>query len=271
MKKHFEEWCLFLTPDVRFANSMLGDITMTEFLAHIKEAKAKGEYELADILGDRDDNPDVNININGRTYKKVWWTSDTHFSHKNIIKYASRPHSSVQEMDDDLIRRWNHYVGDDDLVFHLGDISLTDPARTRSILDTLNGSILFIKGNHDKSATDNKCLSRFVRTVQGGVQVPYREYMNLKIIDPYDIGLYRNDGRRDRMFVMSHYPIASWDAVRHGSIHLFGHCHGTFDHRTIGKMLDVGVDGPISYFRPLGLNQILVYMDNTEMYTGFDQ
>ena len=53
----------------------------------------------------------------------VYFTSDLHFGHKNIIRYDHRPFSSVQEMDAELIRRWNNKVKDEDLVYILGDVS----------------------------------------------------------------------------------------------------------------------------------------------------
>ena len=52
-----------------------------------------------------------------------WFTSDTHFGHKNIIEYCKRPFSSVEQMNEMLIKKWNNKVKVDDIVFHLGDFS----------------------------------------------------------------------------------------------------------------------------------------------------
>jgi calcineurin-like phosphoesterase family protein len=53
--------------------------------------------------------------------EKVFFTSDTHFGHANIIKYCGRPFASVEEMNRELIARWNAVVGPRDTVYHLGD------------------------------------------------------------------------------------------------------------------------------------------------------
>lgn len=82
---------------------------------------------------------------------KVFFTSDTHFGHANIIKYCARPYSSVEEMNRDLIERWNSVVGPLDTIYHLGDFSLgkVDPS---DILRKLNGKRkILIRGNHDRS------------------------------------------------------------------------------------------------------------------------
>lgn len=52
---------------------------------------------------------------------KIWFTSDTHFGHKNILRFCKRPWNTVEEMDEGLIQNWNKVVGKDDIVFHLGD------------------------------------------------------------------------------------------------------------------------------------------------------
>ena len=52
--------------------------------------------------------------------EKVWFTADTHFGHKNIIRYCQRPFVDVEEMNRVLIENWNSVVSPDDLVFHLG-------------------------------------------------------------------------------------------------------------------------------------------------------
>jgi len=79
----------------------------------------------------------------------VFITSDTHFHHKNIIKYTNRPYDSLEEMNEDLVRRWNACVGEDDVVLHLGDFGWKDEEHIAEIRKRLNGRIDLILGNHD--------------------------------------------------------------------------------------------------------------------------
>lgn len=55
---------------------------------------------------------------------KVFFTSDTHFTHANIIRFCSRPFKNVEEMDETMIANWNRVVGENDIVFHLGDFCM---------------------------------------------------------------------------------------------------------------------------------------------------
>ena len=80
---------------------------------------------------------------------KIFIISDTHFHHENIIKYSSRPFKSVEEMDKEIIRRWNNKVGKEDLVLHLGDFALGSEKEVKELKDSLNGTIFLLKGNHD--------------------------------------------------------------------------------------------------------------------------
>ena len=80
---------------------------------------------------------------------KIFITSDTHFSHKNIIKYCNRPFSSVEEMNSVLTDNWNSIVSKDDLVIHLGDFSFGRTIESiKNHLDKLNGNKILILGNH---------------------------------------------------------------------------------------------------------------------------
>jgi calcineurin-like phosphoesterase family protein len=80
---------------------------------------------------------------------KIFIISDTHFHHENIIKYSNRPFKCVEEMDKEMIKRWNKKVGKEDLVIHLGDFALGNEKEVKELKDFLNGTIFFLKGNHD--------------------------------------------------------------------------------------------------------------------------
>ena len=76
--------------------------------------------------------------------------ADTHFGHKNIIEYESRPFHSVEEMDRRLIALWNSTVGKDDLVYVLGDFTLSRKIEViKNLANQLNGRKVLIMGNHD--------------------------------------------------------------------------------------------------------------------------
>lgn len=78
--------------------------------------------------------------------KNIWFTSDTHAGHANIIRYCNRPFASVEEMDAALIERWNSVVKPDDYVYHLGDVYF---GSGHEILKNLNGRKRLVLGNHD--------------------------------------------------------------------------------------------------------------------------
>ena len=75
--------------------------------------------------------------------------SDTHFNHANIIKYCSRPFESIEQMNEELIKRWNNTVAKDDIVYHLGDFAFGSKEQLKEILGRLNGRVRLVMGNHD--------------------------------------------------------------------------------------------------------------------------
>jgi calcineurin-like phosphoesterase family protein len=83
----------------------------------------------------------------------VFLTSDTHFGHVGVTKFLRedgsklRPWDSVEEMDEEMVKRWNETVKPTDKVYHLGDVVIN--RRALSILHRLNGDKVLIKGNHD--------------------------------------------------------------------------------------------------------------------------
>lgn len=80
---------------------------------------------------------------------KIWITSDSHFSHKNIIEYCSRPFTDVEQMNEHLVDAWNSCVRDGDIVLHLGDVAMGRPCDSEPALRRLNGRKVLVHGNHD--------------------------------------------------------------------------------------------------------------------------
>src|SRR3990167_10184368 len=93
--------------------------------------------------------------------KTIWFTSDTHFNHTNIINYCNRPFvfdgtPNVQSMNQALIEHWNANVSSSDVIYHLGDFSFGTKKQASDILHMLNGYKVLIKGNHDRSLSSMK-------------------------------------------------------------------------------------------------------------------
>lgn len=79
----------------------------------------------------------------------IFFTSDTHFNHKNIILYCQRPFDTIEKMNETIIANWNKTVPQDGIVFHLGDFALGGSEAWNKVLPRLNGQIHLILGNHD--------------------------------------------------------------------------------------------------------------------------
>lgn len=77
----------------------------------------------------------------------LFFLSDTHFSHENIIGYCGRPFASAEEMDEAIVERWNARVRPGDHVYHLGDVALR--RQHLGIVKRLSGRKRLLFGNHD--------------------------------------------------------------------------------------------------------------------------
>ena len=142
--------------------------------------------------------------------QKIFFTSDLHFGHENVIRFDNRPFDTVEEMDEEMIKHWNAKVGKGDIVYVLGDFiwkAATNEAV--SIIRRLNGQIILIKGNHDRflhNAAAKKALA--------GIK------------DYDDICVTLEDGTTRRC-ILSHYFIPFYNGHRYQAIHLHGHSHFT--------------------------------------------
>ena len=161
---------------------------------------------------------------------KIYFTSDLHFGHENIIRYCGRPFSSATEMDEALISAWNQRVQPDDVVYVLGDLFFCPLRKALHILWRLNGSKRLVYGNHDK-------LIRREQSLQ--------DLFDRILPDLHEESV---DGIR---VVMCHYPLLTWNDEWRGAFMLHGHTHGRIALDSPCRRLDVGVDAhgyaPISW------------------------
>lgn len=142
---------------------------------------------------------------------KKFYIADWHYAHKNILSYDNRPFSSIEEMNSELIRRWNEAVSTDDTVYILGDMFWCNTDEAIKVLDSLNGEKILIKGNHDR-CNDRHFKSRFS-----------------KIVDYLEV---EDNGKH---IVLSHYPIPCFKNHFYGWYHFYGHVHISFEYNMMER------------------------------------
>lgn len=162
----------------------------------------------------------------------VWFSSDHHLGHANILKYSNRPFSSIEEMDSILIDRWNEVVKPEDTVYYLGDLSLNRYWNTVLVnyISKLNGNIILIPGSHDTWLNDTERNFQFMGSNRFFIEKPILSVENiLPKVNGFSVPI-----------VLCHYSLRSWDRSHYGSWHLFGHHHGNLE--PYGMSFDIGVD-----------------------------
>lgn len=169
------------------------------------------------------------------------------FSHANCLGFDNRPFTSIEQMNEELIRRWNSVVSAGDLVYILGDMFWCTPKIAAPIMEQLNGQKILVKGNHDRWH-DSKFDKLFVKI---------DEYMEIE-----------DEGRN---VVLCHYPIPCFKNHFYGWIHLYGHVHNSFEWNMMEhqrflmeelydrqcNMINVGAMMPWIDYTPRTLNEII--------------
>ena len=87
--------------------------------------------------------------LRARRCNLIFYISDLHFGHKNIIAFDNRPFKTVEEMDEVLISNWNQTVSSGDHVYILGDLCWGKAKDWPAVLERLSGNKHLIRGNHD--------------------------------------------------------------------------------------------------------------------------
>ena len=184
----------------------------------------------------------------------IYFTSDLHHSHKNIVDFTDRGKVTTKELHNEwLINVWNYTVAKGDLVYHLGDLSFaTKYSEISEFVSRLNGRIVLLKGNHDRevnlqSLKDDNLIEN------------WHMYKEIKV--PLSTGEVQH-------IDLFHFPISSFHKQGYGAWMLAGHSHG--NHKSEGKSLDVGLDSAYNLYqehRFFSLLDVELYMSQRAVNT----
>jgi len=173
----------------------------------------------------------------------IYFTSDLHLNHQNMLRIKNRPFETVEEMNQALIDNINARVRPEDTLYILGDLSFRGTVESaNAYIKKINCRNLYcIKGNHD------------------------RDYDPSLFKGIYDLHEIRETiGGEKYIIVLCHYPLLEWNHYYRGAIHLHGHIHslpGEYNQKKKEEGIrryDVGVDA--NGFVPVSLQEILAYM-----------
>ena len=202
------------------------------------------------------------IHIDIQKGQKIWFTSDLHFGHRNVLGFCNRPWSDEKEMGAGLIKNWNDTVGDEDIVFVLGDTFWFNDSRgIKRVLSQLKGKDIYIlPGNHD----DFNAYHR--------VDDP-RIHLCTDVV----VCWVTEENKPKREIWMSHYPMMTWPHRENDAWQLFGHIHSNQD-RTEGvdqdlplhwNQQDVGCD--FWDYEPVDLRELEIYIQLKRMQNNTTQ
>ena len=185
---------------------------------------------------------------------KVWITSDTHYSHKNICRgvtnwrlpngdipeLQTRPFETVEKMNSAIVNNINECVGQDDVLIHLGDWSFGGFETIEEFHNRLIcKNIHLVLGNHDHHIDRNRQNIRNLFT---------------------SVNWFEQFEYQGETLECCHYPISSWNGLRKGRIHFHGHCHLPYNKKvTNGRRMDIGMDGSIGMM-PYDLKELIKIM-----------
>ena len=166
--------------------------------------------------------------------RDIWFTSDFHFGHFNIIRYCNRPFANAQEMDAAILDRTNACVKPNDILYFLGDFCLSGTEKVIAYRQRLVCSTIhFIEGNHDRITC----------------KLPHL-FASWGVLSEVKIAKQR--------IVFCHYAMKVWPHHAQGAWHLYGHSHGNLPDEPLSLSLDVGVD--THDFRPWHFDEIEAVM-----------
>ncbi len=179
---------------------------------------------------------------------KIWFSSDFHLGHRNIVKGVSdwesgyRDFQKIEEMDHTILDSINKRVQPEDTLYFLGDFSFGGHTKIPEYRSRIACQIIHVcRGNHDEKIDLYK---EHFTSIQDVLTVKHGKHT----------------------FFLSHYSHRTWLGSHKGILHLYGHSHGTIS--DFGKSMDVGIDVAKRLkgeYRPFSIEEIIQIMDKKEI------
>ena len=173
--------------------------------------------------------PKIDLDNNDRG-RKIWFMSDLHYNHINILQLNNRKFRGVEEMNQYILGELASKIDSNDILFDLGDLIWKEsPSEIKLFSEILPPISYRVLGNHD-----GKNLEAWGKVWRG-------------VYDLLDL-IVKKDGE-DIRITLSHFPILDWNHRYRGSWNIHGHCHGGIDslNKESGELrLDIGFDSEIS-------------------------
>ncbi|MGD9901731.1 MAG: metallophosphoesterase [Spirochaetales bacterium] len=171
----------------------------------------------------------------------IYYISDLHFGHFNIIKFCNRPFKNLEEMNETLIKNWNEKVNNNDTVYIVGDLFFRNAENPELILNRLKGKKHLIVGNHDSSWIKKVDLNKYFESIN-----------NMLVF---------SNGKCK--ITLCHYPMMSFD----GEYQVYGHIHNNKNDtywqllKTMKNSLNASIE--INNYEPVTFDELL---KNNELF-----
>ena len=165
---------------------------------------------------------------------KLWFMSDLHYNHENVIKFNRRPFENVKDMNWHIEQELITKVGPGDILFDMGDLFWkTDETTMKNVISLASPKEWYkILGNHDNYNVYRKSYIGTLFTL---------------LSDILEINV-DHEGRNYKL-TLCHYPMISWNGKARGTLMIHGHCHGNIDNintESTDLRVDVGFDGALA-------------------------
>ncbi len=191
--------------------------------------------------------------------KKLFFTSDWHIGHQNVLKFDSRPFQDLNDMHRVLINNYNASVGISDICYFLGDMGLTNSGTLKSVIKQLNGIKILVLGNHDKG-TNAMYEAGFDVVMNSATLYIANERVTLSHCPLPGIPRENSEGMRGAKEHENWHGESrhfEYMVPNEGQFHLHGHIHSPNSGRSqkiLDKQFDVGV--PANKYRPVSISEI---------------